>query len=492
MTYCFAGSARALVVVLCAIALPAALGAASGIVYDSGPLATGVRDGCLGFDSSRKQNLTFPGLISFGMDCTYTQSNHVADDFTLAQETTITGFTFYVAPRNSSQTCAIDEARIAIWNGVPGEPGSSIVFGGLDTDRFGFCEFAGYYRDAQSDPGDCDLPVMAVTANAATTLAAGTYWVEWALDMPVSEPIYAQFTTRAGANSSCTGTCNARVWSFGGWQALTDDSVPQGLKFTVNSAVPRTIRSGNATLHRDSTPYDVTPDAAFKGVTHQPTVDQLFGLGWAYRVSGDSREFYLGTPTNETFGSNSSSANWTDVGGRGLFSASESVYLTSTGMGAYALMQLMVTNLSASNPLTIELFHHLDVDLTSAGSNSAKKAEWTPARIIRISDQAGNSADYLTTDDTDRFLVAALGSGSVESLLEDADLDDFDGSGLPFSLGDVTAGYQVQRVVPPSGSMGMVVIVAINSPQQCDGFPNGLHCDGFESNDFQPWSSSMP
>jgi hypothetical protein len=199
-------------------------------------------------------------------------------------------------------------------------------------------------------------------------------------------------------------------------------------------------------------------------------------------------------PTTENHGTNSSTVTWSDVGARGLFSASEQVVLYDTGLGAYVSKQLAVTNLSAVQPLTLDLFHMVDFDAGGdPAGDSVQLVEWTPVRLLRLTDDAGDLADHLATPAADAFLVRAFGAGDVGALLSDGDLDPFDDSGLPFGPGDATAGYRFPFVVPAAESRIALVVLSSNSPRHCDGFPNGLFCDGFERGASLPfWIVSTP
>lgn len=53
--------------------------------------------------------------------------------------------------------------------------------------------------------------------------------------------------------------------------------------------------------------------------------------------------------------------------------------------------------------------------------------------------------------------------GDVPEVLSDADLDDFDNSGLPFAAGDITMGFQwATAAIPPGGQRSYRVSFAVN------------------------------
>lgn len=261
-----------------------------------------------------------------------------------------------------------------------------------------------------------------------------------------------------------------------------------------------TITDFDAVFARTSTPFDDSPSANLTGVSTPGTADHLFETGWWFRVAGDNREFFFPVPT-ESYVGNTSTLTWDDVGGRGLFSAQEVAQVYDGGAhgvpdkgNVYAV--LTITNLSFVTPLTLDLFHMVDFDLQpTASDDSAALVErsapgffWT---VIEVRDAGANFAHYQGTAAT-AYVVRPFGAGDVGALLSDADIDDFDDSGLPFGPGDFTAGYQWSRTVPAGGHISVSVQMAVNWNVKCRSSDVGLLCDGFEVGDTSIWSATAP
>jgi hypothetical protein len=257
------------------------------------------------------------------------------------------------------------------------------------------------------------------------------------------------------------------------------------------------IVDDDVTFRRTLTPFDDTPTADLVGVSPVGTQDHLFETGWWYRVAGDSREFALPPPTQQSYVGDSSFLAWADVAGRDLFAAQEMAVVYDGGFPGVpdkgnVFIQFIVHNLSSVAPLAIDLFHFVDFDLQpTAGDDRATLGEWTYSGLIDLRDAGGNFANYQAFQPTS-YLVLPFGSADVAARLADDDLDDFDDSGLPFGPGDFTAGYQFTRVVPPSGSTEIQIQLSVNWSTRCLSSDVGLLCDGFEIGDTSVWSQTVP
>lgn len=251
-------------------------------------------------------------------------------------------------------------------------------------------------------------------------------------------------------------------------------------------------------FRRTASPFDDTPSADLVGVSPVGTQDHLFETGWWFRVAGDSREFAFPPPTQQSYVGDSSFLAWADVAGRDLFAAQEMAVVYDGGFPGVpdkgnVFILFIVHNLSAVAPLEIDLFHFVDFDLQpTVGDDQATLGEWTAyAALIDLRDTGGNFANYQGSLPT-AYLVLPFGSADVAARLSDADLDDFDNSGLPFGPGDFTAGYQYTRVVPPGGSSEIQIQLSVNWSTRCLSSDVGLLCDGFEVGDTSVWSQTVP
>ncbi len=58
----------------------------------------------------------------------------------------------------------------------------TVIYGDLTTNRLstnGGTGFSNIYRSAETTPLGTTRPIMVVVADINTTLAAGTYWIQW-------------------------------------------------------------------------------------------------------------------------------------------------------------------------------------------------------------------------------------------------------------------------------------------------------------------------
>lgn len=209
--------------------------------------------------------------------------------------------------------------------------------------------------------------------------------------------------------------------------------------------------------------YDTTQTSNLTGVG---TGDYLFEDGWWFRVSGDTQESFFPTPSTTTCAGAAGTITWADVNARGLFSASHALTLTSTAANTGELIQTMtITNLSAVNPLTIELFHGADFDVNgSFGTDNATLA--TPNTFIQLNDTTAGTAEYHAfTPAANAFLVRPFATATdVFGLLGDTAVTNFDNTGLPAASIDFTGAFQWSLVIPASGSASVSVALAGNTP----------------------------
>ncbi len=149
------------------------------ILYDNGPLVTNPGAGFGGADASVLQ--TNLGLSTFGFGHAVSSGFRVADDFTVPAGPgwMIDTITFFAYQTGSSTTSTINAVNLRIWNGPPGQPGSSIVFGDTTTNRLSNTAFINAYRVTDTAITGNTRPIMADTATVNTYLAPGTYWVDW-------------------------------------------------------------------------------------------------------------------------------------------------------------------------------------------------------------------------------------------------------------------------------------------------------------------------
>jgi hypothetical protein len=204
------------------------------VLFDNGPLVNSPGTGPGGADESLARDATV-GLTSRGFNVAQAGGYRVADDFTVPaggwDVATIT-LVPYMAGSPTAPS-PITGVNLQIRNGEPGQAGSSVVWGDSTTNRLASTVFAEVYRRLESEPGDASRPVMAAVASVGTTLAAGTYWLDWQVDGdssyngPWAPPVTVDGQTTTG---------NALLWNGVEWVAVVDSGLqtPQGLPFVVD------------------------------------------------------------------------------------------------------------------------------------------------------------------------------------------------------------------------------------------------------------------
>lgn len=178
--------------VLAVSGLALALGAPAwgGIVWDNGPLITTFGGGFNGADVS--ELWTTGGANTLGFGHQVTAGNRVADNFTLTVDTFLKTATFFAYQTNSTTQSTITSVNVRIWDGVPGQGGSNIVFGDTGTNRMLSTGWSGIYRATDTAPLGNARPIMEQLVDLENVLLpAGDYWIDWQTDGTLSSGPWA-------------------------------------------------------------------------------------------------------------------------------------------------------------------------------------------------------------------------------------------------------------------------------------------------------------
>jgi hypothetical protein len=245
------------------------LGAAASaqVLFDNGPLSTGATSSSgvaapAGTTWSEVQNdagnclesNTTSGFSSY-LGASPTQFR-LADDFTVpAGETwNVTSVRVY-GYRTGLTNPSFTAANLVIWNGRPGDAGSTIVFGDTTTNRLSTSAFTDMYRIFNSTcpaPGTAPgttRPIWNADLTASVSLPAGTYWVDFQLASGTSV-IFSPGVTlvgmrgRPGSNSRqyVGGTTNAWQDAIAAGNPGTAPDVPQEQAFVIMGTRGSTCR----------------------------------------------------------------------------------------------------------------------------------------------------------------------------------------------------------------------------------------------------------
>ena len=207
--------------VVAAVLLPVlCAGARAAVLWDNGPLVTSVGTGFGGADESVVQNVTL-GDQTLGVPHDPTTGQRVADELTIADPIgwQIDTITFYAYQNDSGTTSTITSVNLRIWDGVPGAPGSNVVFGDTTTNRLQSSTFTNIYRDSETTLQSNRRPIMADVVTVGTSLGPGTYWLDWQTDGSLaSNGPFAPPVTISG--QAVTG--NGRRFDSVSWIAYVD------------------------------------------------------------------------------------------------------------------------------------------------------------------------------------------------------------------------------------------------------------------------------
>lgn len=203
--------------------------------YDNGPLVTHAGGGAGGADASRLQSVATTNT-TLGFTASTAGAFRIADSFTVPPPGWIVNtITFFAYQTNSTTTSTFNTARVQIWNGAP-NGGGAVVFGDTTTNRFLSTSFSNIYRDTETTAANNQRPIMATVATIGTTLAPGTYWVDFQLGGTLASGPFVPPLTVIGQANGCGGTCNAIQWNGTAWANLNDAGslVQQDVKFIVD------------------------------------------------------------------------------------------------------------------------------------------------------------------------------------------------------------------------------------------------------------------
>ncbi|HNS52820.1 MAG TPA: hypothetical protein PKO09_16770 [Anaerolineae bacterium] len=207
------------------------------LLYDNGPLVTHPGQGYMGADASVLQ--TNLGLSTYGFGNQYSYGYRMADDFTITdpggwQVDGVVFFAYQTGTYAYPPVSTINGLYFQIWDGSPDDPGSSIVFGDLVTNRLAGTSWATMYRVTDYDLQGATRPPMANVGTAGVVLPPGTYWLDWLTNGSGASGPWAPPISIVGE----TTTGNALQYT-GAWAAAVDTGLgtPQGMPFLVYGEV---------------------------------------------------------------------------------------------------------------------------------------------------------------------------------------------------------------------------------------------------------------
>lgn len=214
------------------------------IIYDNGPLATGATSNSgvpapTGTQWSEAQN-DFGNNIyantTAGFACSVTTTVfRCADDFNVpaGQTWTINQVIVFAYQTGYTGTSSpITAATLQIWQGRPGDAGSTVIFGDTTTNRLASSTNANLYRIFNSVVGAGSSPPTApgttriiwqvnINVSPAVVLTSGNYWISWNTQIGTTTTHFAPASTIVGTRN--VPFSNARQFNGSAWADVIDN-----------------------------------------------------------------------------------------------------------------------------------------------------------------------------------------------------------------------------------------------------------------------------
>lgn len=207
------------------------------VLYNNGPFVNLPGGGAGGADASVLQSNL--GLGTYGWGHAVSSGFRVADDFTIPAQMTwnISGITFFAYQTGSTLASTITAVNYRIWDGVPGAPGSQVVFGDTTTNRLSATTWSGAYRVLDTALTGTTRPIMADTTSAGVILPPGHYWLDWQTDGTLASGPWAPPIAISGTTT--TGNALQYDPTAGAWNPVTDTvaTQTQGFPFIIQGTV---------------------------------------------------------------------------------------------------------------------------------------------------------------------------------------------------------------------------------------------------------------
>ncbi len=202
--------------------------------WDNGPLVTHPLGGYDLMDASVLD--TSLGLDLYGFGNQYVIGYRMADEFEVTDPAgwDVEQLTFFAYQTNSGLTSTITGVYYQIWDGPPDDPGSSVVYGNLTTNRLRETYWANMYRVLDTNMGSTDRPIMAAVVRPDVYLPMGTYWIDWMVDGSLASGPWAPPISILGQTTTGNG-----MQYVSGWGPALDSGTgtQQGMPFIVQGHV---------------------------------------------------------------------------------------------------------------------------------------------------------------------------------------------------------------------------------------------------------------
>jgi len=105
----------------------------------------------------------------------------MADDFMITGEVwSVSNIEFFSYQTGSTTTSTFTGVYVQIWNGQPGTPGATVIWGDQTTNRLASTNWTNIYRVQTIGASQTTRPIMKIVASTpGLTLNPGPYWVQF-------------------------------------------------------------------------------------------------------------------------------------------------------------------------------------------------------------------------------------------------------------------------------------------------------------------------
>ncbi|HEY0426784.1 MAG TPA: VCBS repeat-containing protein [Pyrinomonadaceae bacterium] len=314
--------------------------APAAIIYDNGGFATGAtsKSGVAAPAGSQWSEISTENGTNFsnttlGIGCQTigtTTGNRCADDFVVpaGQTWTINNVIVFGYQTNSTTNPFIG-ANLRIWNGRPGDAGSTIVFGDTTTNRIGSVTDTSTYRVGNTLGGAGGVTAattntarkiwqIPITVSPGLALTSGVYWIDFSLDAGANGN-FSPPKTIVGARSLPDWNMRQFISTTATWADVVDIGEPAVTTGTQPDVVPNVILE-----------FPFKLDGSVSGATFAPAARKLdfdgdgrtdFAIArsadavspttwWIQNSSGTQIVYPLGTGVGFASGDKATPADW--------------------------------------------------------------------------------------------------------------------------------------------------------------------------------------
>lgn len=244
------------------------------VLFNNGNVATGATtesgvaapDGFLWSENQHDTGNTSEvnNIIGFGATVT-ANGNRLADNFTVpaGQTWRITSVSVlgYVSNWNAPQS-PFSGGALQIWNGRPGDEGSTVVFGDTTTNRLISSTRSNIYviRNTVVQPTNPSFNFSLWTNKLSVaptfTLGPGTYWIDFQATSFNNAPVFFRNVVTPGARTQLSWNARQYYNATNNWQDVIDEGAPssapdvlQDIAFEINGF--NTVPSGPTFMDYD-------------------------------------------------------------------------------------------------------------------------------------------------------------------------------------------------------------------------------------------------